>query len=328
MDVLIRPATADEDSIRDRAARLFHFLAELTAMRVKKIRDLSSYESFFWFHELPDEPEVYSHTEATIRDDESWLRIDKAKKPKLDAMPTVCAGWYDTEAMDNFGEAPTLREERIPPIIQPNDETNSEFEPQQLTDAPHVQEAWDAFLTEKWQPWSKAMQRWELVQGCYRKLFAMYQEQERRGEQYELLVGVGSLLWTDRSDRRICRPILTTRATLSLEAISGRIELNPSEDGAEIKLEQDMLDPSDQPTKECQTEVEKRITELESLWERSPVCDVLKEWFGSLAISGDGSFHDSLNFERRISEVPQMAFAPVLILRKRQGSANGRDTVS
>jgi hypothetical protein len=58
--------SADEANLRDRAARLFRFLAELTALRIKKTRDVTAYESVFWFKDLPNEREVYSHALGTL----------------------------------------------------------------------------------------------------------------------------------------------------------------------------------------------------------------------------------------------------------------------
>jgi hypothetical protein len=65
-----------------------------------------------------------------------------------------------------------------------------------LSDHPLVASSWGKYLEAKWRPWSAQYQRWERVQKAYRKLFTIYQEQQRRGEQYELLLGVGVLLWT------------------------------------------------------------------------------------------------------------------------------------
>lgn len=133
------------------------------------------------------------------------------------------------------------------------------------------------------------------------------------------MVGVGSLLWLDASERRICRPIFTVRVNLSLHRQTGRIELNPPEVGIEIKLEQDMLEPSQQPPKECQTHVEKKAAELESIWDRETVLPVLKEWFHDLPSAADANFSNTLDFANRASSVPQMAFGPILMLRKRRG---------
>jgi DNA replication protein DnaC len=309
----------DTPAMRDRAVRLFRFLGELTGLRIKKTRDLSAYESVFWFKDLPQEREVYSHAQGTSNEEEPWLRIDKPKKPLVPKPPVICDGWYDVTTVDDFGTVPNLLDEQWCTPVFKNGEVVYDGEARQLLDVPEIQDAWDSFILREWRPWAFAMERWERVQQCYRQLFAMHQEQERRGEQYELLVGIGTLLWLDPSKRRVCRPILTSRAVLSLNAQSGRLELNPPEDGVEIKLEQDMLQPNEQPTKECQALVEAKVRDLGSLWDRQYVFPILEEWFGSLPIATDASFTQSLDFQSRAGDTPQLAFAPVLLLRKRQG---------
>ena len=65
--------------------------------------------------------------------------------------------------------------------------------------------------------------------------FTIYQEQQRRGEQYELLLGVGVLLWTTTSDHKLRRPIVTARVTIVLEREYGCITIAPAVDGANFR---------------------------------------------------------------------------------------------
>lgn len=45
------------------------------ALRNRKVRDLGSYQSVFWFGSLPDEPEVYTRAWGTEDENEPWLRL-------------------------------------------------------------------------------------------------------------------------------------------------------------------------------------------------------------------------------------------------------------
>lgn len=159
-----------DSALRDRATRLFRFLAELSSLRIKKTRDVATYESAFWFKDLPQEREVYTHAWGTLNEQEPWLRIEKPKKPAFEKPPESCRSWYDADEVENFSAEPQLLSER------------PDHEPRILVDVPEVRRAWDAYLREKWHPWKVAMERWERVQRCYRQLFAIHQEQERRGE--------------------------------------------------------------------------------------------------------------------------------------------------
>lgn len=112
---------------------------------------------------------------------------------------------------------------RVPPTRQTHPHLGSvrrPREPVRLEEAPEVQQAWEQYLEAQWRPWQQEMQRLESVRQCYRHLFAMHQEQQRRGEQYELLVGVGTLLWKDTDDRQVRRPLLTVRASLTIDPVS------------------------------------------------------------------------------------------------------------
>jgi hypothetical protein len=94
---------------RDRATRLFRFLAELAKLRIRKVRDLSSYESVFWFHELPHEREVYSCAWGQIDENEPWIRVDKPFLRVPPSAPEVCNGWFDPDSIEDFSAEPTLR---------------------------------------------------------------------------------------------------------------------------------------------------------------------------------------------------------------------------
>ncbi len=306
-------AASGEDLIRDRAARLFRFLAELASLRVKKVRDVATYESVFWFKDLPREREVHTQAWGEADDAEPWLRIDKPKRPTCPKVPSICNGWFDADAIEDFTTEPKLFDEPRSIVTAAEPSLTSS------NDIARIFAEWTEYIRNHWKPWQAAMERWEQIQRTYRQLFAIYQEQERRGEQYELLVGIGTLLWMSPTGHRICRPVLTARASLSLHQQTNRLELTAPEDGTELLFEQDMLEPSEQPPKDTQTQLEAQARQVESLWEREAVLPILKAWFHSLPFAADGTFSEALDLSERASDAPQMAFAPLLILRKRRG---------
>lgn len=137
--------SAYESNLRDRAARLFRFLAELTSLRIKKTRDVTAYESVFWFKDLPQEREVYSQALGTLNEQEPWLRIDKPKKLVPEKPPEICRGWYDDDDVDDFSSEPQLLSEQKE-LLEANDAVGApDHETCRLADAPQVQGAWAAF---------------------------------------------------------------------------------------------------------------------------------------------------------------------------------------
>jgi very-short-patch-repair endonuclease len=305
------------DSARGLSVRLFRFLSEFTSLKTKRLKDTAAFPAVFWFKDLPREKEIHTQAWGLLKEEEPWLSVDKPRKPILPQPPQICLNWYDPNGMEDISSEPQLRstlEDKADEIAASPQVGNGQT---RMADAPQVQAAWASYLSNKWRPWKQEVQRWESVQKCYRGLFAILQEQERRGEQYELLVGIGTLLWVDPSGRRVCRPILTARATLSL-ADGGRIELNPPDDGAEVCLEQDMLDPDQQPPADRQAVIEERVRSLEWIWDRAAVLSILEDWFDYLPVAADSHVSDTLDFTSGASAVPQMALAPVLILRERR----------
>jgi hypothetical protein len=201
--------------------------AERAKQEVLKVvrRAPSRSEAVFWFSELPCEKECYTPASdgGEITDEENWLRIDKPVKPALPRPPADCEHWFDAARPEDVSAEPRLHDEIVDPKWVPGDRQNgdeSDSTPPPrllLSDHPHVALAWGKYLEAKWCPWIAQSQRWERVQKAYRKLFTIYQEQQRRGEQYELLLGVGVLLWTTASDHKVRRPIVTARVTIALE---------------------------------------------------------------------------------------------------------------
>ncbi len=78
-----------------------------------------------------------------------------------------------------------------------------------------------------------------------------------------------------------------------------------------------MLEVGDRPPNDDQTSIARLVAQLESPWDRAAVTQILKSWVQSLPCMGDAEYSDSLNLPTNCRATPQMAFAPLLILRKR-----------
>ncbi len=311
-------STADV-GVRLHAANLFRYLAELIQLRSPLIRDVSQYENVLRIADIPREPEcstaAWSWGKSTSDDDE-WLQIRRPAKPLPTKPPIMCARWVDANALGNPKEPPRLLEQ-IPALIDVDkvDWEANESPNLCLEDFPEVRAAWARYLATDWSKWREAYKRWECVQHVYRQLFSIFQEQDKRGEQIEVVLGLGTLLWMV-DNHRVCRPLIVARVRVDMDRISGELTVSPSADGG-ISLEQDMLSPEHQPSPEVQQRVSQAVTGLDTIWDRDAVINQLQDWV--LDLSPDVEISDGLTLPVSAQSTPQIFFAPVLILRRRGG---------
>jgi very-short-patch-repair endonuclease len=318
------------DSVRERATRLFQYLAALVELRSKMVRDCGSYENLFWFSEVPREPECFTPAwlDKEEADDGVWLRICRPHRPRVPQPPFVCQSWLGGGCLEDASRQPSLLDEID--AVEPTDVGGSNTMDQEacvgerlrLEDHPEALEAWRAYIEDEWIPWSEDYRRWQRVQSAYARLFAMYQAQRRRGEQLELSVGLGVLVWTSSSGHRVCRPIVVGDAAIALDSTTGTIAVTAAPEGARFRLEQDMLEVAERPPVDIQRSSDREVSELESPWDRSIVFDLLRGWVHSLP-QADATFSESLSCPEIVERRPQIAYAPVLMLRKRSGQTLG-----
>jgi very-short-patch-repair endonuclease len=326
---MLRQSDTSADPTRQKAIGIFRYLGKLEELRAKTVRDVAAYEQLLWFSDLPRERECYTPAWANseLGDGTSgdWLRLDKPRQPILSSPSPELLPWLEGQRLECLSPEPRLRDEIDDPTWTrpdaPNDgesEMPTSAPPRiSLRDHPEIAASWESYIKTVWRAWAKQYDRWQRVQGAYRKLFAIYQEQQRRGEQYELVVGIGFFVWISGREQTIRRPILTAAATIELESVSGRITVGRALDGGDFRIEQDMLEIDERPPVQDQQQIENDVSALESLWDRPQVARVLKAWLQSIPAGADSIYHDLLERPERATRAPQMAFAPVLMLRRR-----------
>lgn len=321
------PGKSDEhvqdQQIRDQALRLFTFLRELTELRTKTIRTSDQYERVLWFHEIPRESDCYCPAWAPPDADEQaeiWLEVKKPRLKRPPKPPEALEPWLNLrEVEESSREFPPLRD-RI--TIAPPDEPDGPGEVEQqpafrdLADSPEIRSLWHRYLEEKWKPWAGEDRRLQAVQKVYTDLFSIYQKQQRLGEAYEVVLGLGYLTWKVPGGHDIRRHIITAQTSLSFDATRGLITVGPAAEGAKTTLEQDMLEPQERPDPPVLNAIDQQVTEIgEALWDSIQVQAALQAWVH--AVSARGQFDQTLNPPSDVSSDPRIHLAPALILRKR-----------
>ncbi len=306
----LSPATSDD--LRDKAARLFNYLKEVCQLRFVVVRDCRNYDQVLWFHEIPREPECSSIAwSGPTESSESWIEVRRSPEPVCSAVPNSCKDWVSSTELLNSSQVPRLREHILAPF--------REGEPPcyiKLSEQPDVLAKWQEYLKSKWEPWAREHQRWQSVQQVYGKLFNIYQQQKRLGESYELRLGLGLLSWQAPSGERVYRHLVVGHANITFDANRSVISVQPAGDGAKLVLEHDMLEPGQLPTAEQHDAVDAGIhANAETPWERNLIEPYLRTWIH--AMNQHGRYEESLHQPLSVSFIPQITFAPALILRRR-----------
>lgn len=309
---------------RERATRLFRFLKELMELRLKTIRNLDSYE-VLWLHDIPCQEGCFCAAWPQSRgvSDEPWVEI---KKPQLFPSPTpppALKPWLNPgQVADSTIDFPELKK-YISGADQNTGGTEGEIEqqiPVYLDDHPEIKELWEQYVENEWWPWAEKDRQLKPVQKVYTDLFSIYQKQQRLGEMYEVILGLGLLLWKTPAEQTICRHLVTVQVNLNFEATSGTITAEMGSEGVKFTLEQDMLEATERPPALAQQDIEKKLNEIgdeNNIWgKREYLKEILKSWVHS--ISPKGFFSCGLAIpSQEASAEPCVFFAPALILRKR-----------
>jgi len=312
---------------REKAVRLIDYLLRLASLRTKLVRDITEYARILWLSDIPHQNGCF--TQAWGRDEDYdadiWIEVQTRREPELPAIPHQCEGWIDKSSLRNKNDLPELLPERIKEIKNPEwqegtDQPEYISVTERLEDFPEIQKAWDRYLEERWLPWVEDHNAWESVHKVYSKLFGIYQEQLRLGEEYELILGLGLLTWETPTGQRVRRHLIVADAVLEFEARLGKFTVRPHPEGAKLRSELDMLDVEEQPIHAEETTKASLADSGDDPWDKDCTEGVLKALVHS--INPQGEFVGTVKRrDIRASDKPVVEYAPALILRKR--SAKG-----
>ena len=307
----------------ERAFRLIEYLLRLASLRMRLVRDVEDYERVLWISDIPKQKGCF--TQAWGRDEafdsEIWVELQNRREPELPAVPDQCKDWVDNNSLRNKSDFPGLRPEIARQIRNPNwreGSDQSEFieRLERLDDHPSVKKAWDRFLEERWFQWTQDHNDWETVHQVYSSLFAIHQEQLRLGEEYELVLAFGLLIWKTPTGQLVRRHLITANAMLEFDARLSRFTVRPNLDGANVRTELDMLDIEDQPARAEEAAKEGLLSAADDPWEKSCIEGVLSALVHS--INPNGEYNKTLAREDiRAGEKPVVSYTPAIILRKR-----------
>lgn len=317
----------EQEAVHDsKLTNLIDYLNNLAQVTTATILDLENYQNVLWLESIPRDPAAKCFSRHWGADDnvaaDIWVDVIKMSEPPLPTGLKVFEQWVDEATLQNVDGTPKLRDSIVikTPKIDPETGLDVDtFEKRNLQDHPEVKAAFDAWVEQKWRNWAISRRRWNEVQKAYGALFAIYQEQQRLGEQYELVLSLGLLAWKpDPNLPFVRRHLVTGKASLEYDASNGHFTVRASSDGDQAELELDMVDQTVYPPN-APTLRETAAMLRDNIWDRAHLDAVLSAVANSLEKQGKGSYDpDACVPSGKVAgSTPLVEFAPALILRKR-----------
>jgi REase_MTES_1575/AAA domain len=315
MSVITLPRVANDD-VRDRAVRLFTFLREYTQLRASTALTTDAYDEVIWLADVPGLPGCSCAAVEPTRDGEVWLEVRRPLIVPAPAPPDALRPWLERWD-DSAVEEPVLRD-AIHDLSAPAPEGEPEAERPllQLADRPEVRTAYDDWLARDWRPWAVRDRPLQRAQRIYTDLFRLHQSQQRLGEAYEVVMGIGHLSWIAPSGRQVSRHLVVAQTDVRFDADRGVISVTAAADGAHPALEQDMLEPGERPPRSVLDEISDQLAAVgDDVFADPAVAGAARRW--AHGATAQGRYDDTLRRVREAGPDPVVHLAPAVILRRR-----------
>jgi very-short-patch-repair endonuclease len=311
-----------EASVESKSLRLARYLKQFVGLRSTTVYDVNKYESVLWFGDMPQEPECRSPAwNDEFEPGDPWLVVQKQQLPKPPEPPEILVPWIDQAALKRAAdEMPRLRSTILEPDpdAAAGDGDAAPLIERRIADCPEVTSSYERFRPT-WEAWAKEYQRRNRIQSVYAELFRLHTQVQKQGEIVELVLGLGLLAWRGESKGKsapIYRHTVTARINLQFDAATGIIRVNAATDGAQLRIEDDMLDAELRPERSHYASVDELLRDIgDDIWDRSRMSTALKCW--ASALHPDSVWSPDLKEANGDGDKPGITLAPALILRNR-----------
>ncbi|KAB2331299.1 AAA domain-containing protein [Bacillus mesophilum] len=300
----------------DKTVRLFTYLRELSLLKTPLIRDIQNYENYVFLNEIPDDKDCISPLTSAAKD--IWIEIKKPVRPEFPSIPISLSDWISPSYKpENIDPEPSLLDRITNPDYEDDEISDNEVQYLYLNDNPDIQQKFESYMSDQWQPWRQEYIRYEKIQSIYTKLFSVYQKQKKLGEQYELIACAGLLNWKAPDDQLVHRHILTTSCSFEFDSNNGLIRVLPTSEGVKAELEQDMLELENRLDNTALKPIQDILEELQmDFWNKELIDSICRSFVFSL--SANGTYKEAeLNNKKDSPKQPDILYSPALILRKK-----------
>ncbi|GAA3491745.1 AAA domain-containing protein [Streptomyces cremeus] len=308
-----------------RVQQIFRFLAEAEETRVRPVRTLDTAAGTVWFDELPDDQGVAVMTEEALTDAHggpAWLTVRRPRREEPPMPPRKLDPWVDTTFVRDFHQQvpPLKRRIEAEPAVSGTeallDGTYTELDDH--PDREKVEKRYEAWQYE-WSAWAERRRAVEPLVRLYDKLHKMHEDAANLGETYELVLGIGRLTWQALDGQRVERHLFVHRAALQLDPVTGTLTAAPDPSTPGIQFEESMLDGEQRVKSDVREEIKHSLDIAADASEAEHIEALhraLHSWTN--AVHSAAQYLPGIERERpRSLEVPQVCFAPALVLRER-----------
>ena len=225
----------------ERFLRLVQYLRALSTVGAKTARTPEHCNKVLW---LPLEAGLISR-EQDESGDVFRIEVKKERRPPLPPPPERCRRWIDKDALHNLDTVPELclpaelRQNALTTIHAQGEEA---FYPDTFA---RKEQQWREYIEQQWKPWRERCRRALAHKRIYTDLFRLYQERQKLGEQYELLLCFGLLIWETPNRELVRRHLITAEAAVSFEPALKKLTVYQTSQFPRVEL--DMLSPEEQP---------------------------------------------------------------------------------
>lgn len=321
-----KPSPERGNTHNSKLVNLIDYLNNLAQVTTATTLDLENYQNVLWLDTIPRDPAVKCFSRHWGPDDnvseDVWVDVIKMSEPPLPTGLKAIEKWVDETTLLKVDGTPALRETIVITTSKVDPETGiqTDFgEKRHLKDHPEIKTAFDNWVEQKWNSWAVLRRRWSAVQKAYGDLFTIYQEQQRLGEQYELVLSLGLLTWKPTPTLPpVRRHLVTGKASLEYDASNGHFTVRASADGDQAELELDMIDPTLYPPN-APVLRENAAMLRDNIWDRIHLDAIFSAVANSLEKQGRGSYEPNACVPSGLAAgpTPLVEYAPALILRKR-----------
>jgi len=297
----------------EKLVRFVRYLRALSTINAKTVRTLEQYKKVFL---LPLDSGVVSG-EQDQSDDSLWIEVKRTEKPPLPPPPEQCAKWIDKESLCNLDAIPELR---LPVGFMHTTPTALKAQGED-TLYPDIfarrEQQWQKYIDQQWKPWQQHCRRILSQERISTDLFRLYQEQQKLGEQYELLLCVGLLTWETPNREIVRRHLLVTEAAISFDPTLKRLAVYQTSPSPRVEL--DMLSPEEQPQDAHKIALDSNRALEGNLRRKKAVDAVLNTLARTLVKNFPGQYLPGPVQPKQNAPTsqPLITYAPALIMRKR-----------